>query len=521
MQVATPDEMRIIEEKAIETLGVDLDELMRRAGLRVGQEAERLLKEGGEANEARVVICCGKGNNGGDGMVAADYLRQRGVRVRVYTLVPFEQQTGAARAAGKKLKPPPTLLDKSTLDDLTASINEADLLIDGLFGFGFKGELRGMAADVARMMNGSGVPILAIDIPSGIEAESGRVAADAIKAFRTVSFTCPKLGEVVYPGAEWAGEITVADIGIPEGLVAEGANASWLTPQKVRAMLPKRSPEAHKKSCGRVLVIAGSPGLTGAAAMTSESALRIGAGLVTLALPSSLNPILETKLTEVMTLPLDEKESGVLGLESWDRLASACSDFDVLAVGPGLGRDEGTVSLVRKIVAEISLPLVLDADGINALVGVAGDILPKRESPVVLTPHPGELGRLLDKSSQEIQSDRIAFTKTSCEAWGAVVVLKGNRSLIAAPKGSGRQPSLAINSTGNPGLASAGTGDILTGFIAGLWGQGLDPFQAAMAGTFLHGLAGDLANQELTEYCLTATDLITYLPEAIKTVREE
>lgn len=506
MRAVSGQEMQRLEMMAVKELGISVRDLMERAGKAVADSATEMLT-GGE-----VVVICGKGNNGGDGFVASRSLFERGLSVKIFMLSSERDLSPEAADAFKALKDLPLerrSLTPKNLGNFRAALQGANLVIDAIFGIGFRGAAKGLVAEVIKEVNLASCPVLSVDVPSGLEANTGFVHNVCIRADRTVTFTCPKVGLVIYPGAGFVGELKVADLGIPEALIERASDVSLSSPDEVRTFLPTREVDVHKKACGRVLVVAGSIGMTGAASLTSLAALRSGAGLVTLGIPRSLNSILEKKVTEVMTVPLPETASASLSLEALDPIQELISSFDVLALGPGLSCEAETVSLVLKLVESVCLPLVLDADGLNALVGRV-DILSKRSYPTVITPHPGELARLFGITAGEVQLDRLQFARRTAKEWGVVVVLKGARSIVGSSQG------LVVSTTGNPGMATAGTGDVLTGLIAGLLSQGVEPFKAAVLGTYLHGLAGDIAVRELTEYCLIAGDLLDYLPVAFK-----
>jgi NAD(P)H-hydrate epimerase len=514
MQVVTGKEIEQIELASVSQLGISIYDLMERAGKAV---AEVVIQRLGNVKDKRIVIISGKGNNGGDGFVAGRILKEKGAKVDLFLLCfPDELKNEAAIAFGSlgKFSSKCQVLTPENFESFKKIISQADIIIDAIFGFGFKGAVEGFIADAIKALNESGSSIISVDIPSGIEADSGHVHSICVKADETVTFGLPKIGLVLYPGAECAGKITVADIGFPLELI-EKANikSGLIEKEEAKELLPVRHPDIHKKGCGRVLVIAGSIGMTGAAVLTSEAALRSGAGIITLGASKSLNHIFEQKLTEVMTIPLDETFNRALGIEAFDQIMELSASFDVVVIGPGLSLDPSTVLLVRKIIKEINLPVVLDADGLNAMVGEV-KYFTKRSFPTVITPHPGELARLFKTTSVEIQADRISFVKKAAKDWNVVVVLKGAHTIIGNSNGD-----IKINITGNSGMATAGTGDVLTGLIGGFLAQKLSPFNASILGTYLHGLAGDIGVEETTEYCLIASDLIKYLPEAIKNVR--
>lgn len=507
MRVLTGTEMNEVERRAVEASGVTLCELMERAGAAVARAASRTIRTG------PVVIISGKGNNGGDGIVAARLLAEKGIACHLFLLAGEDELTPESAAALAKLKAAEgaraavALTQQDHLPNLREVLPEATLVIDCIFGFGLHGAVRGLAGEVIETVNASGKPVLSVDIPSGVEADTGRVDGPAIKAVRTITFTAPKMGLVLAPGARLAGVTDVADIGIARELVESAGATEVHDTASVAAMLPQRSFDAHKKSCGRVLVVAGSVGMTGAAALCAQSALRAGAGTVLLAVATSLNDIFEQKLTEVMTVPMPETASRSLSVDAADKILELCDSFDVLALGPGLSLDESTAALARELVRNAGPPLVLDADGLNAVAGEAR-VLEERRSPTIITPHSGELARLAGTSADEIQADRLGAAKGAARRWGVVTVLKGAGTITSDGD------RCAINTTGNAGLATAGTGDVLTGIIASLIAQGADAYDAAVAGVYVHGLAGDLAAAKLTGRCVVASDVLSFLPKA-------
>lgn len=502
MLLAKADQMLAIEEEAIASQGITLYQLMERAGAAVAEEAVAMLPAGG-----RIIIFCGKGNNGGDGFVAARLLAaEKKHQVEVVMLADAGGATGAAAQAYREMTCSGPIT-QTLFDSRKPPINP-DLVIDAVLGFGLRGAARGAAGQAIETINSYSMPVLSVDIPSGVDADTGQVAGEAVKAERTVTFTCPKAGIAIYPGLDHVGTVRIADIGIDKKLIAKHANICLGNRAVARPLLPTRRTDAHKADCGRVLVLAGSVGMTGAAAMSSLAALRIGAGLVTLGIPESLNDILEVKLTEVMTKPLPETAKRTIRAKAVDQIMEMIPAADAVLIGPGLSTHPGAVTLVRRLVTLVPAPMIIDADGLNALVGRT-DLLSKRPGPTIMTPHPGELGRLLGIPPGEVQSDRLAAAAEAADAWQATVILKGARTIIAG------RGCLHINPTGNPGMATAGTGDVLAGMIAGLIAQGLPPYPASVLAVYLHGRAGDLAARKTTELALIATDLLDYLPTAL------
>lgn len=506
MRVTTSREMLKIEEQAESSFGLDTGLLMERAGQAVADEAMRMLPEHGS-----VVIVCGKGNNGGDGFVAARLLDGYGYKVTVVSLAGRDDFPLAARNAYDKLPSGVQLVLDLDLATLEQNLKECDLVIDAIFGFSLKGAVRGPAVEVIDLVNRSGRPVLSVDLPSGLEADTGEVYSGAVVADVTVTFTAPKVGMLLYPGQDYVGEYVIADIGIPESLVEEYASFHVADIEDVRAQLPARGHEAHKKSVGQVLVVAGSRGMAGAAVLSAKGAYRAGAGLVGFAPPQSIAPILNAALIEAIVYAQPETASGALASAAFESITELSSRYDAVALGPGLSIEAETTSLVKQLVEETERPLVVDASALTCLVG-STDILRKRKAPTIITPHVGEMARLFNVSPEDVLCDRLGFAKRAQEEFSVVVVLKGARTIICGPG------ETTINLTGNPGLATAGTGDVLTGVVAAFLAQGMSAYDAAWAGVYLHGLSADIAVGDINEYSLMASDVIDYLPEAINHV---
>ncbi|MBI4744364.1 MAG: NAD(P)H-hydrate dehydratase [Actinobacteria bacterium] len=516
MQVVTSKEMEQIELASVSQLGISIYDLMEKAGKAV---ADAVIQKFTDVKNKQIVIVSGKGNNGGDGFVAGRILAKSKAKVNFFLLSSQDELKGEAALAFNSLGDLSSkcqVLTPENFESFKNKVSQADIIIDAIFGFGFKGAVKDFIADVIDVTNDSNAFLVSVDIPSGVEADSGHIHSVCVRADETITFGLSKIGLLLYPGAEHTGKLTVADIGFPpEAISSVDIKAEVIEGKDIKRILPERPPDIHKKKCGQVLVIAGSIGMTGAAVLTAESALRSGAGIVMLGVPKSLNSIFEQKLTEVMTIPLDETFNHALGIEAFDQIVELSGSFDVVVIGPGLSLDPSTVLLVRRLIKEINLPIVLDADGLNAMVGEEKKFA-KRLAPTIITPHPGELSRLLKTTSDEIQQDRITFVKQAAKEWNVVVVLKGAHTIIGSPDGE-----IKINITGNSGMATAGTGDVLTGLIGGFLAQKLSPLNASVLGTYLHGLAGDIGVEKTTEYCLVASDLIKYLPKAIKAVRRK
>lgn len=516
MKAALMEEIRSVDKKAIEKLGIPGVVLMENAGTAVVRQIEKNL---GNLKDKKVCIFAGKGNNGGDGYVIARHLYNKGVKVKVFLL-------GAQEAVVGDAKINLDILQSMGLDVIEVSENRdwdkvkiaaafSDFLVDALLGTGFKGELAGNMLEAAKIINSSGKIVFAVDVPSGVNADNGQVAGASVRADYTVTFSLIKPGLLLYPGAEQAGKIYVEDIGIPHAVVEDTKiRQNAVRAAEIQSMLVKRPAAAHKGMCGRVAVLAGSTGLTGAAVLTSMAAMRSGAGLVTLGIPASLNPILEVKLTEVMTKPLPEVPGGAVSLESVPGFLELAAKSEAVAIGPGLGGAGETKDAVRELIKIIDKPLILDADALNALSG-APHLLKEAKALAVITPHPGEMARLTGLSIAEVNSERIEVARMSACDWNCIVVLKGAPTVVAFPDGE-----VYINTTGNAGMATGGAGDVLTGVIAAFIAQGLSSHEAAVVGVYVHGLAGDIAAQTGV-VGRVAGDILSALPAAIYGLQSE
>ncbi|MCD6086958.1 MAG: NAD(P)H-hydrate dehydratase [Candidatus Hydrothermae bacterium] len=507
MYVLTPEEMKDFDRFTIEELGVLQEILMENAGRSVYSAIKGLYEY--PLEDVSAVVVAGRGNNGGDGLVVARYLSQEVDELFVYLIGKKADLKGSPLRNLEILeKMGIEIIEVDEIDEeMEDSVLGADIVVDALFGTGFRGKAEGIYAELIDIINASDAFIASVDIASGVNARTGEVTSDAVIADITVTMAFPKTGHFLYPGKLFTGELIVADIGIPRSLAEGMIKRATVEEDDVREILPVRLGNEHKGDVGRVLVIAGSRGFTGAASLTSMASMRMGAGLTYLAIPESLNPILEAKVTEVITLPVAEVD-GSISEDAVDRLLDE-GKYDSIAIGPGLSRKESAVRAVSRLLEKYRGPLVIDADGVWALKGKL-ELLKGREVPPILTPHPGELGHLLDLTPDEINRRRMEVASEFAVKHGVVLVLKGAPTVIGTPGGF-----LWINTTGNPGLASGGTGDVLTGMIASLLAQGVPPVESAIAGVYLHGLAGDLAAADLSEYSLMAGDLLDYIPDAI------
>lgn len=496
--------MRAVEERAVDETGVTLAALMARAGAAVAADAQALAPAG------RIVVMCGKGNNGGDGWVAAGALAEAGREVAVLAFAdpgsyasPAREAFDAALAAGVAWSAP------ASDGELIAALDGVALVIDALFGFGFRGPTHEPYARAIEILNDADVAVLAVDVPSGVEADTGGVPGDAVFADVTLTFSAPKVGLLLYPGAAHSGEVRIADIGVPRSLLDEAGGAEVWDAEDYLDVFPFDPPDAHKGTRGRVLVCAGSRGMTGSAALASSAALRTGAGYVTLACADSLVETFAAKLTPVVIVPLPESSPGVLAADAADGLLRLAAGYDAVVLGPGLTTCAGPSELVRRVVRELACPLVADADALNA-IAAAGELaaLFARRAPTLVTPHPGEAARLLSTDIPSVQRERIASAR-ALTGERTACVLKGAHTVVA---GEGR---VVIETAGNPGMATLGAGDVLSGMAGALLAKGLTPLEAGALAVHLHALAGDEAASVLTESCVTAEDILGAIPTAV------
>ena len=512
LRLVTGSQMAEIDRRTIESGVASGAELMERAGVRL---VEVIREEWDGLDDLEVVVVCGKGNNGGDGFVASRLLQSGGARQRTFLAAAPDLIGGDARHhmdlfldGGGEVEPLASADDLAVFD---GALLKTELVVDALLGTGVRGAPRPELARIIERVIACGRPVVAVDLPSGVDADTGKVDGACIRAAITVTFGLPKVGQMFFPGREQCGILRLVDIGLPDSAIDPlGITTELLSEESVSRLIPRRPGDAHKGSCGAVAVIAGSVGMTGAASLTARSVLLSGAGRATLGIPASLNDIMEIKLTEVMTRPLPEvRKHRCLALRAMGDVIDLLANKECLALGPGLGRHRETAELIRRVVAMAPLPLVLDADGLNALVGSV-DILGGRTAPTVLTPHLGEFARLAQVQKVDIAADPVAHASAFAVAYQVVVVLKGAPTVVATPDGRA-----VVNPSGNPGMATAGSGDVLTGIIAGFVAQGVGCREAAWLGAYIHGRAGDLARDELGEWGLLAADIAEAVPRAI------
>ena len=515
MIVVSSEEMRGMGRLTIHRYGVPSLVLMERAGKEV---TGGLLNSFGRVAKGGVLVVAGKGNNGGDGLVVARHLKKKRIPCEVVLLARKDDLSHDAAEnlrAYLKAKGQISVVTPESLALFGQRLKGKRLLVDAILGTGLKEEVRGFYAEVINIMNGSGLPVVAVDVPSGLDTDQGRPLGTAIKAEMTVALGYPKLGEVIYPGLSYVGELVVADIGIHPKAVEEVRSRTELLEKKdIRRLVPVREPDTHKGTYGHLLVMAGSRGKTGAAILACRAAMRAGSGLVTLAAPRSLNDIFASSLVEVMTEPLRDnagEELEPLNDEGWRRLLDKKS---AVLFGPGIGVKDSVRSALRWLLRNLEIPWVIDADGLNNLAAEV-ERLRGAKRPPVLTPHPGEMARLIGSNTSAVNQDRVGIARSFARDYRCYVVLKGARSVIATLEGE-----VFINPTGNPGMASGGMGDVLAGILAGLLAQGYKVEDALKLGVFLHGFVGDQVAGGRGEIGMIATDVIEGLPEGFKVLKE-
>jgi hydroxyethylthiazole kinase-like uncharacterized protein yjeF len=511
MRILTAAQMREADRYTIEEIGIPSLVLMENAGRQVVAAIEAGYEE---RLNGRVAVLSGRGNNGGDGFVVARTLLQRGVDCAVFVIGAVSDVRGDARTnldiLGRLGVTVVEINDEQTWELHFSEISQCTLIVDAIFGTGLKSALGGMLETVVADINASGIPIVAIDLPSGLSADTPHLIGDCIDASMTVTLAAPKLPLILPPGEAHAGDVVIADIGIPAEVIEEleGRQIELLTREDVRALLEPRAADSHKGDFGRVLVVAGSRGKTGAAHLAGMGALRAGAGLVTIATPASCLSIVASLAPEFMTEPLDESAQGQVIASAVERISELSQD--VIACGPGLGRGQGVGEFVRALLDRTEVPLVLDADALTVLADDPGRLLGRDDRDVIITPHPGEMARLIGSSADDVQANRIDVAADFATTHHVYVVLKGHRSVIATPEGR-----IFINPTGNAGMATGGTGDVLTGMIAAFLAQLLDAEAACRLAVFLHGIAGDLSEASEGELAMTATDVLAHIGDAI------
>lgn len=511
MKVALARQMHDIDKSAVEEYGLPELSLMESAGHRVFVVVKKIL---GVVDKKSICILAGSGNNGGDALTAARYLSNAGARVKIFLIGDKDHRTASLNVQIKILRGMGVELQQLESDRawerLQVTLRFSDVVVDGILGTGFSGQLRPSALRLIRLVNTAKKITVSIDIPSGVEADTGIVGEAAINADYTVALALPKVGHYICPGASYIGKLCIANIGLPANLLKDDIHQTLVDNELALTFLPARPKDSHKGTCGKILIVAGSRGMTGAASLAAMSAMKVGAGLVTLAVPESLNPIYEMKLTEVITAPLDEVKQGIIGGDkASEKILDLADKFDAILMGPGLGRERETQALVKKIVAEIDKPLILDADAIYPFNGKAEELKACKQIPI-LTPHLGELSALLNIPVEKLRPAIVPEVRRAAQEIRAIIVAKCEVTVVGYPNGE-----VFISPLGNSAMASGGCGDVLAGAIAGLMKQ--TPF-APLTGVWLHGTAGKLAAKKKAEG-LIASDIMEYLPTAIKKLR--
>ena len=501
--------MRAMDRSAIEEFGIPDQILMENAG----RAAFGVLSREWGVAQKRYVIFCGAGNNAGDGLVVSRHILSNGGIPRVFFVGNPESLTGAAKSNLDIVSRLSIKVDRvAVVADIQEAVLRADGVVDAIFGTGLDREVGGIFKEVIELINQSGKPVLSLDIPSGVNGDTGAVLGTAVKAEHTVTFGLPKRGNMLYPGYGLCGKLHVTHISFPPSLYGDEA---IMVETNDDFPLPERKATAHKGSVGDVLFIAGAAGYYGAPFFSAMSFLKAGGGYARLATPRSIAPFIAMNGSEIVFVPQAETETGSISFENREALLALSRKVDMVVIGPGLTLAEETGRLVREIAASIGKPLLIDGDGITA-IAKSLDVVGKRTAATVLTPHPGEMSRLAGKSVHEIEKDGITILQETCSRLNAYIVLKGAHSLIGTPAGR-----VFVNMSGNPGMATAGVGDVLTGTIAAMFGQGLSFEEAVRKGVFLHGLSGDLATADHGQDGITARDVLNYLPEALKQNREK
>lgn len=512
MKLVDAATIQAVDRKAIAEYGLTGLQLMENAGRGVAVTVASDVEERGFPK--KVSIIAGKGNNGGDGFVAARHLKNMGYAVKVFSLARIGDIKGDAglnaNAWRKMGGDTVSILSSEGLKEAESAIRHSSIIVDAIFGTGLSSNVEGLYFEVIGFINSLNKRVIAVDMPSGIDATTGKVLGIAVKADKTVTMALPKLGHYLYPGRSYSGKVEIIDIGVPRALL-EADTIKWnlITETFLRRTLKVRDSDSHKTTHGHVLVLAGSPGMTGAAYMAAMGAMRAGAGLVSVGAPESMVSVIASKTTEVMVKALPENEDKSLGAVSFESIKEIIEKKAALIFGPGLAVSADTLKLAERIIKEVELPVIIDAGALSS-IGSRTDIFKGAKAKVIITPHPGEAARLLGVSTDDVQADRVNSALRLADVTGATVVLKGAISIVTDPAGE-----FFLNPTGNPGLATAGTGDILSGIIGGLLAQGYMPRDASVAGVYIHGLSGDEVKKDSGEVGMVATDLLPKIPKVI------
>jgi hydroxyethylthiazole kinase-like uncharacterized protein yjeF len=507
MRIVTNDEMKKIDKWSMKTLGIPGIVLMENAGRGCVDALETYF----ELEDLKILIMCGKGNNGGDGFVIGRHLQNRGAIVKIILAGKSKELKGDALINYKLAKNADIDIHETVnINNIKKIYNSfhPDVLVDAIFGTGFRGAPKGIYYKLIEMMNDSDAFIFSVDIPSGINGDDGQFEKSCVVADATATMCLPKRGNYLYPGRAFCGDLFVVDIGIPYHLINQG-HPRIIEFDDVYRLMPFRPPDGNKGTFGQILIVAGARGYSGASAMAAMSALKVGAGLVRLAAPKGIMDALESKLLEVVKIPLPQTDDETISPKAINTLLPFLEKSDVVVIGPGITTHPQTAKFLFKFLPRIKVPLIIDADAIN-IIAENTKFFKMIRAPFIITPHPGELSRLINVTPQKINENRIDLVTKLSKEYGGIVVLKGAPTVIASPKGE-----IYLNPTGNSGLASAGSGDVLVGMISGFLAQNLFPLEASMMGVFVHGLCAELAMDENNEYSLTAGDLINYIPQSI------
>ncbi|MCK5542626.1 MAG: NAD(P)H-hydrate dehydratase [Desulfobacterales bacterium] len=516
MYLVTAKEMQQIDRETIESFGIPGRTLMENAGRGA---YTMLVQTFPNIFSQKVGIIAGRGNNGGDAFVIARYLMEKGIHTNVFILCSKDKITGDAKAnldlllkliQNHKACSIIEIVDQNDFKKNKPRLLHHDIFVDGILGTGLNSDVRGFFKEIIAALNNSKSPVFSIDIPSGLNADTGKPWGISINATATATFAHPKPGHILHPGDKHTGELEVVDIGIP-GFITEKFNPklNLLEERDIKMLFPPRDSESHKGNFGHVLILAGSPGKTGAAALAANAAMRCGTGLVTLGVPESLNSFVEPQVTEAMTYPLPDDGKGILIESAFEKILKLAKDKDAIAIGPGIGTDKSTKKLIEKLVKKLDVPLVLDADCLN-LISENLQILKKAKSDIILTPHPGEMARLSSTTTKEIQENRLESAQNFSNKFGITLVLKGANTIISLA-----DKKAYICPVGNPGMASGGMGDVLTGIIAGFRAQGFSSENASIAGVYIHGLCGEILAESMGAFGFLASDMVKTIPLAI------
>lgn len=515
MKILTQQEMRRLEAIAIEDYQMTSRLLMENAGRSIFDFIKDL-----NQNFSKVIILCGLGNNGGDGFVLARQLLNKDIPFELFIIGDADKIKGDSLLNLEILKKLDidvnTIEDKYKIRSLEQIIDKNDLIIDAILGIGIKGPVRELVSEVIEVMNSSNNMVVSVDLPSGVDSDTATIENIAVKADATITLGLPKFGNILFPGANYNGNLTIGHVGISPKIADVIESKTFIITKKmIRQYIPKRIADSHKGTYGKASVVAGSRGLSGAAILTCLAALNSGVGIIELFIPESIDLIISTKVVEIITKPLKETPNGLLDLSSINTVVTGIKASDVVAIGPGCGNSNELFELVKQVIKNSEVPLVIDADGLNALaknIEVLSD--EERKSAIVLTPHLGEMSRLINRPIEEIKKDKINIVKNFSRQYNVILVLKGARTIVGLPNGE-----IYININGNSGMSTAGSGDILTGLIASLIAQGVGPDKAALLGVFIHGYSGDLVANDKGEYGMLSEDIVKSIGQVFKELK--